>query len=473
MANASEILAQLAIARDRQSAQASRDAYQAAALNQRQAEFNAMQQHRELAMGADQAAYEDARRVESLRSHEDRVAQQLGDVRQRRAMQSIASNPALAAQLLGGGRRGAYLPPGAPSVAGMGPIGSIEIRGGDDQVQYSQNGPSLAEAQQYAAMQQQTAGEIPGVLSSLAKGDGTDARMARQMLGIPVGAESSPAQYAQLSQQFAEILGPPQTADGSVEGMKTFVDSLPPGAQEEFTTAANPHIRAQMRRAAADWAAISEQMGKPGVTSDQIADMQQQFMQRHRGLQQMPPTPISPEQAADLKKQIKLSEYQEQMPGVPLDFDKDGNVRVVPGYTELQRAQAQATTSADSAARSSATARFNARMKVLKAQLPPKPDITASPAEQAAFNQAQARYVQEQQAAFDEFESAMGGGAPASDPAPATPADDASQLPPVQIGSGLAAERAFAAGRIRPGQPFTFNGMTFAFDNDGRASRTQ
>lgn len=473
MANASEILAQLAADRDRRSSQASRDAYQSAALSQRQAELNAMQQHRQLAIGADQAAYEDARRVESLRNHEDRVAQQLNGVRQRRAIQSIADNPALAAQLLGGGRRGGYPPPGAPSVAGMGPVGSIEIRGGDDQVEYSQNGPSLAEAQQYAAMQQQTAGEIPGVLASLAKGDGPDARMARQMLGVPVGAEQSPAQYAMLSRQFSDLLGPPQTPAGSVEGMKTFVDSLPPSASSEFNSAAAPHVRAQMRRAAADWAAISEQMGKPGVTSDQIADMQQQFMQRHKGLSEMPPTPISPEQAADLKKQIKLSEYQEQMPGVPLDFDKDGNVRVVPGYTELERAKSQATTAAESSARATATARFNSRMKVLKAALPPQPEITASPAEREAYNQAQAKYVRDQQAAYDEFEATMSGGQPPTEPPPAAPADSAAQLPPVQVGSGLVAERAFAAGRLRPGQPFTFSGMTFTFDNQGRASRTQ
>lgn len=289
-----------------------------------------------------------------------------------------------------------------------------------------------------------------------------DAELIGQFGGI-LGGE-----YDRQPAAFAEVYRPAITA---------FASGQMPSAETDAI------IMSRRRKEGAQRAAIGDYLSQhAGAMSEgEVADLWQQHYQQYPEFSEGQQPPQTREEQIAQKRTEEEETFRGMLDefttanglgSIPVRRNEKGvlepivNIETMVSNNRQLAAQSEATTVRN------ATAAFNARMKVLKGQLPAKPHVTAPPSEQQAWQQLFDQNQAEQQAAFEEFNRAIapGGAAPESFTPPA-PADTPQQLPPVDLESGPAAERAFDNGRIVPGQPFRIDGVLFYFDENGIAQR--
>lgn len=169
---------------------------------------------------------------------------------------------------------------------------------------------------------------------------------------------------------------------------------------------------------------VEKEASKSWRTQDQIDDMWQQHKANYPEMANQP-APKSREQQMAEARAAKLESFRQQMPGVPVDYNAKGEVHIMPGYVEMQRAKSSAMVSADTAARSSAKAKFDSSMKILHATEPVPPAKDADPNTVEAYRRANNLHQIKVRAAGQQYEQELAG-----PPAPEPVAPPAGSPPP-------------------------------------------
>jgi hypothetical protein len=243
------------------------------------------------------------------------------------------------------------------------------------------------------------------------------------------GAGADPAAFLGIRGGIDSLLlgqgspAPPPTDEGTVAQMGSMLDPT----DQALGDAMSPHLRDRARKYAANYAAVSKLAGQPGTTQAQISDLFGQLDQQFPEFAgRLPKQPLSSEQAQELQKKIKLSEYQEKVPGVPLDFDDKGNIRIIPGYTEFRQAQASETT----AQNNFRDANYKRELEMIREAAPEKPD-KGDPASVTRFHEERARNLRAQRELYNRTYGQTAEAA--SQPAAPAPAVETAKAPDVQM----------------------------------------
>lgn len=220
----------------------------------------------------------------------------------------------------------------------------------------------------------------------------------------------------------------------------------------------------------------SEQISQPGVTKQDAAAMQQQFVALHPDFAKQVgiPQPMQPEQLEDFKKEHTLKSAEQQAGDVPIMQDAKGNPIVNPGWVAKQKHSIDSLkiqNETGTLAHQKVLETRNQILDYLKFIMPGKEEQSAPDydARLRHFHDESRRLL-----ARPETPGAPPQPQPLNVPAPATPPARAQETvdrnAPAAFVDGPRAEAAFHAGQIPAGKQFLIRGKPFVFDSKGAAS---